>query len=109
MGPVEEAGKAASTFMDALKAQPLSLALVVMNMTLLAYMFYWSQSINTARQESIKMILDVEKQVHELLSKCVVPPDGRRSDLAKPLDDVIPLPKPKMIPEILREPLPEVK
>lgn len=97
MGPVEEAGKAANTFMDALKAQPLSLALVVMNLTLLTFIFYWANAINTQRQESVKMILDVEKQVHELLSRCIVPSD-RRSEMgrieSRPLPPLYPLPRP---------------
>lgn len=100
-GPVEEAGKAASSFIDALKAQPLSLALVVMNMSLLAYMFYWASAVTTARQESVRLILEVEKQVHELLSRCVVPPSPQqRSEGGSQFSgdrsgERVPLPMPK--------------
>lgn len=98
--PISEVGKAAGTFMDALKSQPLSLALVAMNLALLTYMFYWATAVQSARQESIKLILDVQKQVNELLSRCVVPPDNRRSDLKienvplYPLPPDVPLPIP---------------
>lgn len=91
MGTVEEAGKAASGFIDALKGQPLSLALVVMNVAMLAMLFYWASSVQAARLEAIRMVLDVEKQVHEILSKCVVP--SQRSDSGKQLSDSTKMPE----------------
>ncbi len=39
-GPAEEVGKAASTFMESIKSQPLALALVVMNLGLLGLIYY---------------------------------------------------------------------
>ena len=40
MNALEQGGKAVVGFIESLKAQPLSLALVVMNCALLAYLFY---------------------------------------------------------------------
>jgi hypothetical protein len=39
-GVSEEVGKTTRSFMDVLREQPLSLALVVMNLSLVIYMFY---------------------------------------------------------------------
>jgi branched-subunit amino acid ABC-type transport system permease component len=65
-GPLDEAGKAASGFMDAMKTQPLSLALVVMNIALLA-LFY--VIIRSAEGRQIR-IVEQQKQLVELLAQC---------------------------------------
>jgi hypothetical protein len=75
-GAAEEAGKAIGGIVDALKSQPLSLALVMMNLALLAYVFYRENHVATSRQETTRMILDYQKEVGQLLSRCVVPGTG---------------------------------
>lgn len=72
-GPVEEAAKTVGSFMDVMKTQPLSLALVVMNLALLG-IFWAILSVidkNTTLRES--RMMEQEKHVLELMSKCVVP------------------------------------
>lgn len=63
-GPQEEAGKAVNSFIDALRAQPLSLALVVMNFALLGYLF-WSG------KETLGMAYKSQIDMHSLLVKCI--------------------------------------
>jgi hypothetical protein len=71
MNIVEEAGKTARGFLDALKDQPLSLALVVMNFLLVAYLFYSGTSITSQRQETTKMIVAWQERTDQLMASCV--------------------------------------
>lgn len=89
-GPVEEAGKTAGLFMQIMKDQPLSLALVIMNIALLALFWYIARTQSELRSHDIELIFKQQKDVQELLSKCIIP--DRRSDL---LREVIPLPPPR--------------
>jgi hypothetical protein len=68
---VEEAGKTARSFMDALKDQPLSLALVVMNFALVAYLFYSGASLTSQRQETTRMIVAWQERTDQLMANCV--------------------------------------
>lgn len=72
-GPVEEAGKVAGTFMDIMRAQPLSLALVIMNLALLAFFWVILDRVDShGRQRDAQLLAD-QKEIRELLSKCIVP------------------------------------
>lgn len=77
-GAVEEGAKLAGGFLDALKREPLSLALVVMNLSLLAFCYVILIRVADQRKEEVGLLYDDKKQVRELLAKCVVPP---RADL----------------------------
>jgi len=72
-GAAEEAGKAANTFMQSLKDQPLSLALVVMNLALLGLFFYIAHVATENRSNEFSKMIEAQKEVNLLLSKCVVP------------------------------------
>ena len=90
-----EAAKAANTFMSSLKEQPLSLALVVMNFALIAFIYIQGTAFNSQRADNVKLFIDVQKEVQKLLSQCIVPPPGQfRSDLRMPDEDP-PLPRPR--------------
>ena len=72
-GPVEEGAKVATSVIDALRKEPLSLALVVMNVILLAFFFYITyQAVNT-REREVKMIYENQRHMAEMLTKCVDP------------------------------------
>ena len=75
-GAVEEVGQTTRSFMDAMKEQPLALALCVMNMALLALFFYAGHWTSQTRQQEFKMIFDQNDKVHQLLFQCV-PPEMR--------------------------------
>jgi hypothetical protein len=77
-GPVEEAGKAVGSFMDSMKAQPLSLALVVMNVCLLGMFYLILEKVSEARAREFLAIQNEQKEVRDLLARCVVQP---RADL----------------------------
>lgn len=76
MSATDEAGKAVSGFVDAMKSQPLSLALVVMNICLMALMWKVYTKADETRQAQMKMIFDAQKEVQQLLVRCVIP-DGK--------------------------------
>jgi hypothetical protein len=81
MAPMQTTGQAAVGFVDAMKSQPLALALVVMNFALIGFVYYQSSLFNTQRGENIKVFIDIQKEVQKLLSQCIVPPAAQRSDM----------------------------
>jgi len=78
-GPVEEVGKVASGFVESLKQQPLSLALVVMNFALLGLLYYVAGMAAGAREREVSLVYADQKEIRELLSKCVVQQPGKDS------------------------------
>jgi hypothetical protein len=76
MGVSEEGGKAVGGFFDAMKGQPLSLALVVMNICLMALMWKVYTKADETRQAQMSMIFAAQKEVQQLLVRCVIP-DGK--------------------------------
>src|SRR5262249_40067511 len=75
-GPVEEVSKATNKFIDTMAAQPLALALVFMNVCLLAlFWFIFAKSSDHAKERERQMF-EEQAHVRELLSKCVVPSGG---------------------------------
>jgi len=88
MGAVEEVGKATGSFIDSLKREPLSLALVLMNLALLGFFWLILNAIAAQREREVNLLYEDKKEVRELISKCVVP--ERRTDA-----ELIPLPLPR--------------
>ena len=70
---MQEGGKAVNSFIDSLKAQPLSLALVVMNLALLALLYYVAERTSEVRKHDVELIYKQQEQVQALLARCVVP------------------------------------
>jgi cytochrome c oxidase assembly factor CtaG len=60
----------ASSFVDALKGQPLSLALVVMNILLLGYLYYAGIVAHSERQEEMKLLYQNRSEMAQLLYQC---------------------------------------
>lgn len=78
-GAVEEGAKVAGGFIDALKREPLSLALVVMNLAMLLFFYFLLTTVAGQREREINLLYADKKEVRELLARCVVPdrPDRR--------------------------------
>lgn len=74
-GVGDEVGKATGIFMGIMKDQPLSLALVVMNVLLLAIFFYVIQTATKTRHEEMDRIFTAQAETNKLLFNCV--PSGR--------------------------------
>jgi hypothetical protein len=72
-GPMEEAGKAASGFMDAMKSQPVMLGLVVMNLAMVGMLWYTLRFAGDARKTELGLIFKQQSEVQQLLASCIVP------------------------------------
>lgn len=72
-GVADEAGQTARSFIDALKQQPATLALIVANIAMLVFMFYALAKAAEFRDGMLRGQLEYQKHVTDLLSKCVVP------------------------------------
>jgi hypothetical protein len=96
-GVVEESAKAAGSFIDALKREPLSLALVLMNLALLGFFWLILNAVAAQREREVNLMYEDKKEVRELISKCVVPPRTElqnRADLPLNLWPPLPVPRP---------------
>lgn len=72
MNPIaEEVGKASHTFMDIMRQQPLSLALVVMNMLLLGFLWYSNSIQLSQRKETVDLIVGWQREADKLMADCV--------------------------------------
>lgn len=71
MSPIQEVGKTTRSFMDALKDEPLSLALCAMNLFLLGYLFYEGSSVNEQRKETVNLIVQWQRETDKLMADCV--------------------------------------
>jgi hypothetical protein len=70
-GVTEEVGKVTTTFMDILRGQPLSLALVAMNMLLVAFLFYSNAQTLKQRESAVELIVGWQKSTDALMANCV--------------------------------------
>ena len=70
---LEEGGKAVNSFIDALKSQPLSLALVVMNIGLLGYLYYQGSVAASERHHEMDLLYQNRETVAKLLQECGPP------------------------------------
>jgi hypothetical protein len=64
--------------MEALKDQPLSLALVVMNITLLGFLYYVQAAATAERHHETELLYQNRKEVADLLARCSIAPNGQR-------------------------------
>ena len=79
-GPVEEAGKVAGGFLDAMKSQPVMLGLVVMNLAMVAMLYVVIRFAQEQRRTEFEMIFSGQREVQALLAACVVPLPPPRPD-----------------------------
>lgn len=75
-GISEEAGQTARSVIEALKAQPAVLALTLAQVAMLIFLFYALSKAAGFRDSLLKVQFDYQREVSQLLSKCVVPDPG---------------------------------
>jgi hypothetical protein len=78
---MQEGGKAVAGVVDALKSQPLTLALVIINVGLLLLMWRVLEAVHDMRQNDTKMLYEQQQKTQEMLSRC---DRDRRSSLQIP-------------------------
>lgn len=69
----EEGAKAIGGIVQAMKSEPLSLALVIMNICLLGFFYVLLNTISKQREREIGLLYADKKEVREMISRCVVP------------------------------------
>lgn len=68
----------AKSFIDALKDQPLSLALVAMNLMLLGFLYYSHANAEAERHKELELLYENRKLVADYLFRCYpTPPESR--------------------------------
>lgn len=80
MGVIEEGGKVAEGFLGAFKGQPLSLAMIVTNLALLALFWTILNTLATQREREVTQLHTEQKEIRDMLGKCV----NKDSDTAHP-------------------------
>jgi hypothetical protein len=83
MGVTEEAGKTASSFITALGGQPVLLVQSLIIGGVVFILYAQGSKAFDERKELLQSIFESQKNVREILSQCIVPPDDRkqRTDL----------------------------
>jgi len=77
-GAVEEGAKVAGSLIDTFKREPWSLALVLMNLALLTFFWIILTTLAQQRERETALVYQDNKQVRELLAKCILPEDLQR-------------------------------
>lgn len=75
-GPLAEGAKVAAGFMDAMKSQPLALALAICNIMLLAIFAFVAHMASANRAREFDSIIAMQREVQQLLYNCT--PDKPR-------------------------------
>jgi hypothetical protein len=72
-GAIEEGAATARSFMDIMKEQPLSLALVVMNVALIVLIWWITNKQTDLRSHDLELYFQNQKETAAILARCVVP------------------------------------
>jgi hypothetical protein len=67
----EEVSKQVGSFMEIMKAQPLSLALVMMNLLLIVFLFYSNSQTLQQRASALEQIVAWQRQTDTLMAGCI--------------------------------------
>lgn len=73
-GVGEEIGSTARGLITALGSQPVMLGMVVIVLAMISMLWYALRFSAEARKAEFEMVFAQQKEVQELLSKCIVPP-----------------------------------
>jgi len=85
-GVTEEVGSTARSVIHVLESQPLSLAMIISNFALLAFLWYTGAENNKQRAELGRAIFQEHKETRELLAKCIVPEHKTFLPKAEPMN-----------------------
>jgi hypothetical protein len=72
-GVTEEVGQTTRSFIDALKSQPATLALILANGAMLVFMFYALNKAGQFRDNLLTQQFTYQREVSQLLARCVIP------------------------------------
>lgn len=69
VGPIEETSKHVGSVIDALKNEPLSISLILMNLALLGVFYFILSTVSTQREREVALMYEDKKAVNDLISK----------------------------------------
>lgn len=69
-GPVEEVGQTTRSLVDALKRDPLTLALVLMNLALIGFLYLSASFAREEHNHDTELLYQNRREVGELLARC---------------------------------------
>jgi hypothetical protein len=72
-GAVEEGAKVASGFVTAMSSNPVMLGLVVMNLAMVGMLWFVIKVAQDMRKSEFEMIFVQQKEVQDILTRCIVP------------------------------------
>lgn len=69
----QEGAKVATSIVDAMRAQPLMLAVIVLNAIIITLVYFAITSNRDHQHEIMKALVEQSTKSQELLSRCIVP------------------------------------
>jgi hypothetical protein len=72
-GVTEEVGGAARTFISSMASQPVMLGMVILMLAMIGLFWYTFRFAGEARKTEFEMIFSQQKEVMDILAKCIVP------------------------------------
>lgn len=81
-GAVEEGAKTARSFFDAMKEQPLALALAIICFALIGYLYFEHAALNSERKGELDLLYQNRQEVALLLAQCHWPEGVPLPDLS---------------------------
>ena len=76
---IEEGGKTARTFMEIMRDEPIALSLCLMNVLLLAFLYYTGVVAHDERKQEMQLLYQNRSEMAKLLYECI-PPDKHSGD-----------------------------
>jgi hypothetical protein len=81
MGAVEEGGKVATGVVDALKGNPVILAVIVLNLVILGMVAWATKEARESFQKTITLMIEKQDKLAQLLYQCTPTPQGNRTNI----------------------------
>jgi hypothetical protein len=75
-GIFEQGGEAINKAIEALRVQPITLAMVIFNSIFVAAVYFGIHDQRILQAEQDKKLIDLIAKQSDLLSRCIVPKDG---------------------------------
>lgn len=72
-GPSEEVGKVATSFIEAMKAQPITLAVLVFNLVVIVMIYFTGKEFRANSDRVVNTLLTQQREMVDMLSRCIVP------------------------------------
>ena len=66
----EQVAKAAGSFFEVMKTQPMALALVISKFALIGYLYYEGAAANAERKAELQLLYQNRREVALLLARC---------------------------------------